>query len=49
MADNPTTPSVRLQVAAARQEESGNGFARLPRSALSALGATAGDVIEIAG
>ena len=49
MADNPTTPSVRLQVAAARQEESGNGFARLPRSALSALGVTEGDVIEIEG
>ena len=49
MADISTTPSVRLQVAAARQEESGNGFARLPRSALSALGVTEGDVIEIEG
>ncbi len=49
MADISTTPSVRLQVAAARQEESGNGFARLPRSALSALGVTEGDVIEIVG
>ncbi|MFO1254948.1 MAG: CDC48 family AAA ATPase [Sphingomonadaceae bacterium] len=41
--------AVRLQVAAARQEESGNGFARLPRSALSALGVTEGDVVEIEG
>lgn len=49
MADISTIPSVRLQVAAARQEESGNGFARLPRSALSALGVTEGDVIEIVG
>ena len=49
MADISTIPSVRLQVAAARQEESGNGFARLPRSALSALGVTEGDVIEIEG
>ncbi len=48
MAEIPTT-SVKLQVAAARQEESGNGFARLPRSAFSALGVTEGDVIEIEG
>ena len=48
MADSPEK-SIRLQVAAARQEESGNGFARLPRSALSALGVTEGDVIEIEG
>ena len=41
--------AVKLQVAAARQEESGNGFARLPRSALAALGVTEGDVIEIEG
>ncbi|MEQ1498966.1 MAG: CDC48 family AAA ATPase [Novosphingobium sp.] len=41
--------SLKLQVAAARQEESGNGFARLPRSALSALGVTEGDVVEIEG
>lgn len=40
---------VRLQVAAARQEESGQGIARLPRSAFQALGITEGDVIEIAG
>ncbi len=39
----------RLQVAAARQEESGQGIARLPRSAFQALGITEGDVVEIAG
>jgi len=48
MADE-SDKSVRLQVAAARQEESGNGFARLARSALSALGVTEGDVIAIEG
>jgi transitional endoplasmic reticulum ATPase len=41
--------AVKLQVAAARQEESGNGFARLPKSTLAALGVTEGDVIEIEG
>ncbi|MXO69814.1 CDC48 family AAA ATPase [Altererythrobacter marinus] len=41
--------AVRLQVAAARQEESGRGVARLPRSAFQALGITEGDVVEIAG
>ena len=41
--------SVRLQVAAARQEESGQGIARLPRSAFQALGVTEGDVLEITG
>ncbi|NMW32884.1 CDC48 family AAA ATPase [Altererythrobacter sp. RZ02] len=41
--------SVRLQVAAARQEESGQGIARMPRSAFQALGITEGDVVEIAG
>ncbi|WP_379552587.1 CDC48 family AAA ATPase [Qipengyuania sp. DGS5-3] len=40
---------VRLQVAAARQEESGQGIARLPRSAFQALGITEGDVVEVAG
>ena len=40
---------VRLQVAAARQEESGRGIARLPRSAFQALGITEGDVVEIEG
>jgi len=41
--------TVRLQVAPARQEESGQGTARLPRSAFQALGVTEGDPIEIRG
>jgi len=41
--------TVKLQVAAARQEESGQGIARMPKSALAALGVTEGDMIEIAG
>ena len=52
MADAGTTlddRTARLQVAAARQEESGQGIARLPRSAMAALGITEGDVVEIEG
>jgi len=41
--------AVRLQVAAARQEESGRGIARMPKSVFAALGITEGDVVEIAG
>ena len=41
--------TVKLQVAAARQEESGQGIARMPKSALAALGITEGDVVEITG
>jgi len=41
--------TVRLQVAAARQEESGQGIARMPRSAFQTLGVTEGDVVEITG
>ncbi len=41
--------SVRLQVAAARQEESGQGIARMPRSAFQTLGLTEGDVVELTG
>lgn len=41
--------TVRLQVAAARQEESGQGIVRMPRSAFQALGITEGDVVEIEG
>ncbi len=41
--------TIRLQVAAARQEESGQGIARMPRSAFAALGITEGDVVEITG
>lgn len=44
-----SSKSVRLQVAAARQEESGQGIARMPRSAFQALGITEGDAVEIAG
>ncbi|UIP07076.1 CDC48 family AAA ATPase [Erythrobacter sp. SDW2] len=39
----------RLQVAAARQEESGQGIARMPRTAFQTLGITEGDVVEIEG
>ncbi len=41
--------TIRLQVAAARQEESGRGIARLPRSAFLALGIADGDPVEITG
>ena len=41
--------TIKLQVAQARQEESGQGIARLPRSAFKALGVTEGDVLEITG
>ncbi len=41
--------AVRLQVAAARQEESGHGIARMSRASLSAIGAMEGDVLEITG
>ncbi len=52
MADaaSPTeTTTARLQVAAARQEESGQGIARMPRSTFQKLGITDGDVVEIQG
>lgn len=41
--------TTRLQVAPARQEESGQGIARMPRTAFQALGITEGDVVEITG
>ncbi|MFN3865043.1 MAG: CDC48 family AAA ATPase [Erythrobacter sp.] len=41
--------TVRLQVAPARQEESGQGIARMPRAAFQKLGITEGDVVEIIG
>jgi transitional endoplasmic reticulum ATPase len=41
--------TARLQVAAARQEESGHGIARLPKATLAELGVAEGDVIEIQG
>lgn len=43
------TREVKLQVAAARQEESGNGIARLPRTSMAELGLAEGDVVEING
>jgi transitional endoplasmic reticulum ATPase len=52
MADTDTRTderTVKLQVAAARQEESGQGIARLSRGALSEIGALEGDVLEITG
>jgi transitional endoplasmic reticulum ATPase len=41
--------TLRLQVAAARQEESGHGIARLSKASLSAIGAMEGDTLEITG
>ena len=41
--------TAKLQVAAARQEESGHGIARLPRTAMATLGLAEGDVVEITG
>jgi len=41
--------ALRLQVAPARQEESGQGLARMPRSAFKELGINEGDVVEITG
>ncbi len=52
MADADTvthSQSVRLQVAPARQEESGQGIARIPRSVFQTLGITEGDVVEVEG
>ena len=45
----PESSTARLQVAPARQEESGQGIARMPRSAFQKLGITEGDVVAIAG
>jgi transitional endoplasmic reticulum ATPase len=39
----------RLQVANARPEDSGHGIARLPRTAMAALGVQQGDVVEVVG
>ncbi|MEM1051273.1 MAG: CDC48 family AAA ATPase [Pseudomonadota bacterium] len=41
--------TLRLQVAPARQEESGQGIARMPRTAFKHLGINEGDVVEIIG
>ncbi len=48
-AANVDERSVKLQVAAARQEESGHGIARLARAAMSTLGLVEGDPLEITG
>lgn len=42
-------PSLRLQVATMRPEDSGRGLARLPRRLMSELGLAEGDVIELTG
>lgn len=47
--DKIETTGVRLQVAAARQEESGHGIARMPKAAMGKLGITEGDVVQITG
>src|SRR6478735_7146980 len=49
VAEKVKAGTIRLQVAAARQEESGQGVARMPRSAFQALGITDGDFVEIEG
>jgi len=52
MADAPAeidARTIKLQVAAARQEESGHGIARMPKEAMSRIGAMEGDVLEITG
>ncbi|MFN3553200.1 MAG: AAA family ATPase, partial [Novosphingobium meiothermophilum] len=41
--------TARLQVAGARQEESGHGLARISRHVMAQLGLAEGDVIEIVG
>jgi len=48
-ADAAIVREVKLQVAAAKQEESGHGIARMPLSAMATLGITEGDVVEIEG
>jgi transitional endoplasmic reticulum ATPase len=48
MADSEA-PARKLQVANARPEDSGRGFAHVPRALMAALGIAEGDVIEIVG
>jgi len=43
------TRSQKLQVANARPDDSGHGLARLPRTAMQALGLIEGDIVEIVG
>ena len=51
MADSETATldarTIKLQVAAARQEESGRGVARIPRKVFQELGLAEGDPVEI--
>ncbi|WP_298305819.1 CDC48 family AAA ATPase [uncultured Erythrobacter sp.] len=49
VAESTSSRSLRLQVASARTEESGQGIARMPRTAFQKLGITEGDVVEITG
>ena len=44
-----TDEGIKLQVAGARQEESGTGFARISRATMALLGIIEGDVIAIEG
>src|SRR5688572_16795206 len=44
-----TASGIKLQVAGARQEESGTGFARMSRETMARLGIAAGDVVSIEG
>ncbi len=48
MADAETSLA-RLQVANARPEDSGRGFARIPRGVMATLGLAQGDVVELVG
>ena len=44
-----TDGGIKLQVADARQEESGTGFARISRETMGRLGIVEGDIVEIEG
>ena len=48
MADSDA-PTRKIQVANSRPEDSGRGLAHVPRSLMTALGITEGDVVEIVG
>ncbi len=45
----PARATVRLQVANARQEESGHGIARISKQVMAQLGIIEGDIVEISG
>src|SRR5690348_9748783 len=44
-----TDSGIKLQVAGARQEESGHGFARISREVMARLGVAEGDIVGIEG